>query len=123
MKFQKIALGILNGCLIFSLLSCEKASEEDLPNFLERGIYRSAATGDEILIGDIDAVIAFKGKKMVVVAFEAKSGGTLEFSPISGREDSFLTSSASKSSWAWEPRTIRQHAGETTLQNFSLITP
>jgi hypothetical protein len=112
--------------VIFALISpmfvsCTQDSEEELPSFLERGIYRSDPTGDEIMIGDVDAFVTFKGKRFVVVAFETADDGILTFSPISGREDEFQNSAISRSQWYWEPRVIRQQADDgTVLQAFSL---
>ena len=114
------------GLIGISLLamSCRSQPEDDQASFLERGIYHSEATGDEILIGDIDAYLRFVGEKRTVAGFDAQDGGTLVFSPVSGREDAFEASSVSKASWSWEPGMIRQVTPEgTVLQTFSLIDP
>ena len=102
-------------------VSCKRDSEEELPSFLERGIYRSDSTGDEIMIGDNDAFMTSEGERFVVVGFKTTDDGVLMFSPISGREDEFQNSAISRSQWYWEPRVIRQQAADgTVLQAFSL---
>jgi len=115
-------LGLIGISLL--AMSCRSQPEDDQTSFLERGIYQSEATGDEILIGDIDAYLRFGGEKRTVAGFDAKDGGTLVFSPVSGREDAFESSSASKASWTWEPGLIRQVAIDgTVLQAFTIIHP
>lgn len=105
-------------------MSCRSDTEDPETSFLERGIYQSKATGDEIMIGDIDAYLRFEGEKRTVVRFDARDDGTLVFSAVTGREDAFDVSSVSKASWTWEPGVIRQIAPEgTVLQAFSIIQP
>lgn len=122
-RFLKSAATLVVLFAIAGFTSCSPELEEDLPTFLERGVYRSTPTGDEILIGDVDAVITFKDQKFVVVGFDALDDGTLKFTPLEGREDSYAASVAARSSWTWEPRVIRQHTGETTLQAFTMVRP
>ena len=105
-------------------MSCEPKPEEDTVSFLERGIYHSEATGDEIILGDVDAYVRFEGEKRTVVGFDALDNGSLDFSPVEGREDAFNSSSISTSIWTWEPKRIFQKAPEgTVLQSFTLIEP
>jgi hypothetical protein len=115
---------LLVGLLCAISVSCNKSPKEELPNYLEQGLYQSKATGDEIIINHREAFITFKGEKFVLAAFKAHDDGVLTFSPIKGRENEFERSTVSKSNWSWEPRTIRQQSDTgTVLQSFSLYIP